>query len=83
MYKQIRPLQPSGKMAVTPEQSAEVQKVLFEMGFEWYEGKTISWVKWPYIFWNNAQLANPTFKNTFEVVSNPLHTFTDYFETLK
>lgn len=88
MYKQIKPLQPSGKMMVTPEQSEAVQKVLFEMGKKWIfdedENHLHSWDK-PFIFWDKAIIYITTLdlhnKHLFRADENPLHIFTDYFTT--
>lgn len=83
MYKQIKALQPSGKMVVTPEQSEVVQKALFEMGLSWADGQEARQCE--VIFWygHNKEITwSFTGDNEyFDSHQNPLHLFNEYFTT--
>lgn len=83
MYKQIKPLQPSGKMQVTPEQSVEVQKALFEMGLSWADGQEPRPCEVIYWYGHNKEITWSFTGDSeyFDKHKNPLHIFTDYFTT--
>lgn len=75
MYKQIKPLLPTGKIQVTPEESEAVQKVLFGMGMN----PNVSTEK-PFIYWYSKKLVGfGRLECVFDKHENPLHIFTDYF----
>jgi hypothetical protein len=83
MYKLIKPLQPSGKMEVTPEQSEALQRELFKMG---YVVKFKNYSKGKFVFWYNMNKVVTTISEInityFKEHQNPLQTFTDHFEPL-
>lgn len=85
MYKQVKALQPSGKMHVTPEQSEAVQKVLFEMGYVWLvDKKKLQRDSHNYLYWYYEPKKHIMYGTSFlhfDIHENPLHIFTDYFTT--
>lgn len=81
-YKLKSPLQPSGKMEVTPEQSECLQRELFKMGYSWFYNNGISYLNNKYLYWEANNLETGKLKSDFEEDYRIVHTFTDHFETI-
>lgn len=90
-YKLIKPLQLSGKMEVTPEQSETIQRILFDMGYDWdfipefSEYDLFKNLGQPFITWElNKEIMHYAKgqQALFVLDENPLHLFNDYFETI-
>jgi len=85
-YGLIKPLQSSGKMEVTPQQSEILQKELFKMGYSWYINPMpfeIQQKNKPYIFWEEDKsitYATVDDKRFFNGCPEPLHLFDNHFK---
>jgi len=83
--KLILPLQSSGKMEVTPQQSEILQRELFKMGYRWwrYNEENIKHIDKPYIYWdkNPKDISFSEYDvDYFQNQSNPLHLFDNHFK---
>jgi len=71
------PLQSSGKMEVTPQQSEILQKELFKMGYAPFGKQDTA----NYIYWNELkQFTHGNVANAFSLVKLPLHLFDNHFK---
>jgi len=78
------PLQSSGKMEVTPQQSEILQKELFKMGFYWnvQDDADVQHTDKPFLFWDNLTMLYASKENVhlFELDELPLHLFDNHFK---
>lgn len=85
-YKLKTPLQPSGKMQVTPDQSEALQKALFEMGYSWNEIKKVKLKGKRFLIWTEFELLGKLIswddQEYFNEHDNPIHLFENHFETI-
>jgi len=78
------PLQSSGKMEVTPQQSEILQKELFKMGYAWafIEEPELDHVDKPFIYWENKEIMHSPEQDRdfFSRDELPLHLFDNHFK---
>lgn len=83
MYKTIKPLESSGKMYVTPEQSMHLQEHLFRIGYRWKnDGLRVLNIDRPhFIMWYDSKAIawNLPYKSAINN-KNTLHKFEEYFD---
>jgi len=84
-YELTLPLQSSGKMEVTPQQSEILQKELFKMGYSWWfsREKIINHTHQHYLFWELADMSVSHGSIDFEFLDEdklPLHLFDNHFK---
>jgi hypothetical protein len=78
MYKQIKPLLPTGKIQVTPEESEVVISALKTMG---YNTEVDIRKQFAFMFWMPKAMAVSNSLKIYNESWEPLHIFTDYFTT--
>jgi len=81
----ILPLQSSGKMEVTPQQSEILQKELFKMGYCWWAigHSKVDYTDKKYLLWENDEticFLSVGYEVTFNNEPNPLHLFDNHFK---
>lgn len=87
MYKQIKPLEKSGKMQVKADTTEFIQKALFELGYKWkgYKGSNeVSYLTYAnhWIIWREDKVISWQLNTAKDKTPDiPLHIFTDYFTT--
>lgn len=87
-YKLIKPLSPSGKMEVTPEQSEVLQEKLSDMGYGWsgLVRYKIHKTSKPYLFWDEYDKSISYSGNRLHFEKdndyNIVQIFTDHFEPI-
>jgi len=81
-YTLTLPLQSSGKMEVTPQQSEILQKELFKMGYVALPSRLYIKGK-PFVFWYDGKQISAISNNDseyFEQHENELHLFDNHFK---
>jgi len=82
-YTLITPLQSSGKMEVTPQQSEILQKELFKMGYLWaFWFNKLCYTDRPFVYWENKGISQSPEAGRESFISDelPLHLFDNHFK---